>query len=275
MAVTPAVRTELQFHFRMDLHPLRQLPVGVIRPDAQIGIRIFLIDHFGNRADSFLESGGNILEAAGHGVASVQFPAFRAFAPASVHIHHAEIVVSLAMAGIQFPDNVIGHVAADFRIGNAILLAFDPFTVDQGEIFRMFVESRPGRHRLDKCQMAATNFRNALHFFPKAESGWMPKVLCYSGFYALGIKEVWDMIYQYIDFVKQNGYFEYRRNEQSKYWMYETINEQLKNSFYHNQLVENMLQKAEKSVLNGEQTSFAAAGMLLDTYFKQLKTKDL
>ena len=129
-------------------------------------------------------------------------------------------------------------------------------------------------NNVDKCQMAATNFRNALHFFPMSESGWMPKVLCYSGFYALGINEVWDMIYQYIDFVKNNGYFEYRRNEQSKYWMYETINEQLKNSFYHNLLVENMLQEAERSVLKGEQTSFAAAGMLLDTYFKQLKTEN-
>ena len=81
---------------------------------------------------------------------------------------------------------------------------------------------------VDKCQMAATNFRNALHFFPMPESGWLPKVLCYSGFYGYGIKEVWDMIYQYIDFVKQNGYFDYRRNEQAKYWMYETINEQLR-----------------------------------------------
>ncbi len=34
------------------------------------------------------------------------------------------------------------------------------------------------------------------------------------------------MVYKYIDFVKDNGYFEYRRNEQSKYWMYETINKQ-------------------------------------------------
>ena len=38
------------------------------------------------------------------------------------------------------------------------------------------------------------------------------------------------MIYEYIDFV-ENGYFEYRRNEQSKYWMYESINEQLRDSF--------------------------------------------
>ena len=122
---------------------------------------------------------------------------------------------------------------------------------------------------VDRCHMAATNFRNALHFFPKPDSGWLPKVLCYSGFYGTGVKEVWDMIYEYIDFVKQNGYFQYRRNEQSKYWMYETINEQLRNNFYNNADIKAMLNNAEKSVLDGEKTSFAAAGDLLDFYFKK------
>ena len=122
---------------------------------------------------------------------------------------------------------------------------------------------------VERCQMAATNFRNALHFFPKPESGWLPKVLCYSGFYGTGVKEVWDMIYEYVDFVKHNGYFQYRRNEQSKYWMYETINEQLRNSFYHNADIKAMLKNAEQSVLAGEKTSFAAAGELLDFYFKK------
>ena len=126
---------------------------------------------------------------------------------------------------------------------------------------------------VDKCQMAATNFRNALHFFPMPESGWLPKVLCYSGFFGLGIKEVWDMIYQYIDFVKQNGYFNYRRNEQAKYWMYETINEQLRLSFYNDALIQQRLQQAERSVLEGDQTSFMAAQQLLDTYFDQLCSK--
>ncbi len=126
-------------------------------------------------------------------------------------------------------------------------------------------------NNVDKCQMAATNFRNALHFFPKPESGWMPKVLCYSGFYGLGIKEVWDMIYEYIDFVKANGYFSYRRNEQSKYWMYESINEHLRNSFYHNPLIDEHITRAEQKVLMGEKTSFAAANDLLDMYFKHLK----
>ena len=102
----------------------------------------------------------------------------------------------------------------------------------------------------------------------RSVSGWLPKVLCYSGFYGTGVKEVWDMIYEYMAFVKQNGYFQYRRNEQSKYWMYESINEHLRNSFYHNPLIEDKLQEAEQSVLNGGKTSFAAAQDLLDLYFK-------
>ncbi len=122
-------------------------------------------------------------------------------------------------------------------------------------------------NNVDKCHIAATNFRNALHFFPPSDSGWQPKVLCYSGFYGTGVKEVWDMVYQYVDFVKHNGYFNYRRNEQSKYWMYETINEHLRNSFYNNQLIQQKLKMSENAVLAGTKTSFVAAKELLDMYF--------
>lgn len=124
---------------------------------------------------------------------------------------------------------------------------------------------------LERAKLAATQFRNALHLFPAPESGWTPQVLTYSGFYNLGVKEVWDMVYKYIDFVKDNGYFEYRRNEQSKYWMYETINEQLRDSFYHNPQIEAMLNSQENQVLQGNLTSFVAAKNLLDTYFAALK----
>ena len=124
---------------------------------------------------------------------------------------------------------------------------------------------------LERAQLAATQFKNALHLFPAPESGWTPKVLTYSGFYNLRIKEIWDMVYEYIDFVKDNGYFEYRRNEQSKYWMYETINEQLRDSFYQNPLIEALLQQQEQEVLQGNLTSFVAAKRLLDTYFSEMK----
>lgn len=126
-------------------------------------------------------------------------------------------------------------------------------------------------NNLEKAKLAASHFRNALHLFPAPESGWTPQVLTYSGFYGIGIDAVWKMIYDYIDFVKKNGYFDYRRNEQAKYWMYETINEQLRDSFYNNPKIERFLQQKEQAVLTGGLTSFVAAKQLLDTYFEDLK----
>jgi LAO/AO transport system kinase len=126
-------------------------------------------------------------------------------------------------------------------------------------------------NNIEKAKLAASHFRNALHLFPTPDSGWSPKVLTYSGFYGLGIKEIWDMIDEYFVFVKENGYFDFRRNEQAKYWMYETINEHLRDSFYNNPTIETMLHAKEMEVLNGQQTSFVAAKHLLDTYYKLLK----
>ena len=120
---------------------------------------------------------------------------------------------------------------------------------------------------VEACHLAARQFQNALHLFPMPESGWLPKVLCYSGFYGLGIKEVWDMVYDYVDFVKKNGYFDFRRAEQAKYWMFESINAQLRNGFYNNETIRDLLPGAERNVLEGRQTSFIAAKQLLDTYY--------
>lgn len=120
-----------------------------------------------------------------------------------------------------------------------------------------------------KAEQAASSFRNALHLFPPSESGWAPQVITYSGFYEYKIKEVWDMVWSYIDFVKKNGYFQYRRNEQAKYWMYESINESLKNGFYNNPEISDRLAEYEKAVLCGEVSSFGAARKLLDLYHSQ------
>lgn len=122
---------------------------------------------------------------------------------------------------------------------------------------------------IDKAKLARAHFKNALHLFPLPESGWSPKVLLYSGYYALGIKEIWDMIFDYVDFTTQNGYFDYRRNEQSKYWMYETINEQLKAKFYNDLDIQAELKICEQQVLNSQISSFVAAKKVLNKYFKE------
>ncbi len=120
---------------------------------------------------------------------------------------------------------------------------------------------------IDRARLAQAQFKSALHLFPPTLSGWMPEVLCYSGYYGLGIEEVWEMIDRYFAFVTENGYFERKRQEQARYWMYETIDEQLRNNFYHNPEVKALLDLKEKRVLDNQQSSFTAARDVLDFYF--------
>ncbi|WP_297059145.1 methylmalonyl Co-A mutase-associated GTPase MeaB [uncultured Duncaniella sp.] len=122
---------------------------------------------------------------------------------------------------------------------------------------------------IQRAQLAQTQFRSALHLFPLPASGWSPEVLTYSGYFEIGIDEVWDMIDRYFDFVKANGYFERKRSEQARYWMYETIDSQLRSNFYNNPEIERMLADREVKVLNNQLSSFIAARDVLDHYFKE------
>jgi LAO/AO transport system kinase len=121
-------------------------------------------------------------------------------------------------------------------------------------------------NNVEKAQLARIQYMNALHLFPPTDSGWKPKVMTCSAFMKTGIGEIWETIDEYLAFVKNNGYFQHKRNEQSKFWMYETINEQLRNNFYQNEKIIAMMLDWEKKVLHEEVSSFVAARKLLDLY---------
>ena len=124
-------------------------------------------------------------------------------------------------------------------------------------------------NNIEKANVAKVQFQNALHLFPMPESQFSPKVLTCSAYEKTGIAEVWQMVEEYIAFTKNNEYFDYKRQRQSKYWMYESINEQLRNHFYQNEKIEQLLKNYETLLLNDKISSFMAAKKLLDIYFEK------
>ncbi len=136
------------------------------------------------------------------------------------------------------------------------------------EIADGIVINKADGNNVDKAELAASHFRNALHLFPIPDSGLVPEVLCYSGFYELNIDKVMKMVFDYVEKTKESGYFQYRRNEQAKYWMYESINEHLKNNFFFNEHISSMIPEMENLVLGGQMTSFVAANKLLEEYYQ-------
>jgi LAO/AO transport system kinase len=120
-----------------------------------------------------------------------------------------------------------------------------------------------------RTERAKSEYSNAIHLFPPSDSGWQPRVMTCSSRTNKGIEEIWNTIIEHKTMKQQKGYFERKRLDQSLYWMYETINQNLKDSFYHDRRIQKMLKLQEVRVLMGELTPFTPARTLMEKYFKR------
>ena len=135
------------------------------------------------------------------------------------------------------------------------------------EMADMMVITKADGENIHKAELAKVQYQGALHLFPMPESGWRPKVYTCSSVAKTGLEEVWKGVEEYLDHIQTNGYYEANRNRQNKYWMYESINEALKSSFYQNPSIAERIADVEQRVLDAKLSSFIAAKELLDIYF--------
>lgn len=136
------------------------------------------------------------------------------------------------------------------------------------EMADLLVINKADGDNITKAKLAKTEYNRALHLFPMKNSGWSPKVTTCSAIQKQGIAEVWKTIEDYFLLTKENGYFTTKRANQNQYWLLETINDQLKNNFYHNPEIIRLLEANKIAVQNNEMSPFAAANLLLKEYFK-------
>lgn len=121
---------------------------------------------------------------------------------------------------------------------------------------------------IKKAQLARLEYVRALHLFPKKESEWSPEVRTCSALEQTGILKIWEMIKEYETLTKENYYFHKRRQEQNQYWMMETIQEEVLMRFYNTAEVAKQIAQNKKAVQENELSPFAAAQLVLKTYFK-------
>ena len=124
---------------------------------------------------------------------------------------------------------------------------------------------------VERAEAARVSFKNALSLFPPTESGWKPYAVTCSAIEGNGILDVWNMVEDYIRFARENGYLDHLRTQQAKYWMYETINQNLLDGFYKSEAMEGIIARTEQRVLDNEISSFTAAYELLRHFRKQNK----
>ncbi|MDR1897870.1 MAG: methylmalonyl Co-A mutase-associated GTPase MeaB [Prevotellaceae bacterium] len=137
------------------------------------------------------------------------------------------------------------------------------------EMANMLVINKADGSNILKAMQSKAQYQSAMHLFPLPASKWTPKVLTASSKEKTGMEEIWESINEYIGLTETNGFFHLNRQEQTKFWMYETINETLQNNFYYNPQIKPLLTDFEEKVATDKISSFIAAKELLNKYFKQ------
>ncbi len=113
---------------------------------------------------------------------------------------------------------------------------------------------------------AKAEYKAALHLFPATDSGWVPEVITCSAMANSGIDAVWQLVMKHHQQLQAGGHLARHRQQQQTQWMYEVIDESLRNSFYRNEGVANALSQQLKQVQAGAVSATAAAQSLLNLY---------
>jgi LAO/AO transport system kinase len=116
------------------------------------------------------------------------------------------------------------------------------------------------------AERAKREYENALSLFPPSLSKQKTKVVTCSALKGSGIEELWSDIETYIDNIKANNYFNKQRDEQALFWMHETIEYQIKHSFYSHPEVSKKLKSIQEEVQGGKISPFKAANDLLKIF---------
>lgn len=119
-----------------------------------------------------------------------------------------------------------------------------------------------------KTKIAKAEYENALHLFPASASGWIPRVSVCSAIENSGMEEIWNTIQEYLQLTRNKGYFHQKRIDQSKYWMYESVEQRIKEAFFQHPEIQKLLPDLEHKLSAHVISSFEAADLLINTYLK-------
>ena len=138
------------------------------------------------------------------------------------------------------------------------------------EMADMLVVNKADGNNIQNSEQARLQYQNALHIFPPSQSGWDTIVTTASSTKNTGIDTVWNTILNYRELVTANGYFEKNRQRQNIRWMYNTINNELKQLFYGSQAITNKLTTLEKNVMASKISPLKAANYVIEMFKKRL-----
>jgi len=184
-------------------------------------------------------------------------------------------VVFVETVGVGQSETTV-HSMVDFFLLLALAGAGDELQGIKRGIMEMadaIVITKVDGDNVERAMRAKAELQNALHFFPLAPSGWRPRVCTCSAHQRIGIHEIWQLIEEYHQHTVANGYFDQNRRLQAKFWIHQTLQEMINQSFYQHHEMVKLINQVEQEVLSGKITSFEAAQRLFARYSELITSK--
>jgi LAO/AO transport system kinase len=122
------------------------------------------------------------------------------------------------------------------------------------EIADAIVINKADGDNINKANMAKKEYENALHLLRPVSATWSPPVLTCSALEKISIEKIWHCVLQHRETFIKTGELKLKRSEQAVSWMWSLLEEGLKDRFYKNikvkQMLPQMIKKVEKGVLS-------------------------
>jgi LAO/AO transport system kinase len=132
------------------------------------------------------------------------------------------------------------------------------------ELADMIAINKADGDNIKRANLAAAEYRGALHILTPRSENWRPPVMTYSALTETGIDPLWQKILDHRTVMKASGEFEARRREQQVKWMWSMLEQRMMARLRADPAIRARVKKIEAEVADGRITPALAAEQIAD-----------
>lgn len=122
------------------------------------------------------------------------------------------------------------------------------------ELADLIIVHKADGDNLPLARKTVREYKQLLHLLQPASPGWMGKSLAVSSYDRTGFDEFWENVLSFKALMEDNGYWENRRNHQTKDWFHAMITDRLIDSFFSKEGKLDEVKRLENALLTGQMT---------------------
>ncbi len=127
------------------------------------------------------------------------------------------------------------------------------------ELADMIAVNKADGDNIKRANLAAAEYRGALHILTPRSEHWHPPVVTYSALTGIGIDALWEKILAHRTAMNASGDFDARRRDQQVKWMWTILEDRLHARLRSDPAIRSKVKQLEAAVANGRMTPAIAA----------------